>query len=215
MNQFEITIKNLKNKKKENSFFGTLKRCFVESFVIWKNSFGTYKQKRKTIDIQIKSLEKIYKSVNNKKTEETFDKFVEESYKDFLYTIEHNYETVKHWYENSDGCNTLENKKLKEHYEKIIKSDEYQYLINYFKKEETFDIYKRICQKTKYFDFYELMKINSKEPFNNKEQSLFMENLSKFINLINSHLPENLTEEYIIKNFMDRVDIETINTNEK
>ena len=214
MNQFESSIEVLKNKKKENSFFGVLKGCFIESheilkecfikyYEIWKNSFETYKRKRKTIDIQIKSLEKIHKSVNNKETEEIFDKFVEESYKNFLYSIEYNYETVK-------------DKNLKEHYEKIIKSDEYQYLINYFKKEETFDIYKRICQKTKYFDFYELMKINSEEPFNDKEQSLFMENLSKFINLINSHLPKNLTEENKIKNFVDRiVDIKIINTNEK
>ena len=149
MNQFESSIEVLKNKKKENSFFGVLKGCFIESheilkecfikyYEIWKNSFETYKRKRKTIDIQIKSLEKIHKSVNNKETEEIFDKFVEESYKNFLYSIEYNYETVK-------------DKNLKEHYEKIIKSDEYQYLINYFKKEETFDIYKRICQKTKYF----------------------------------------------------------------
>jgi len=213
MNQFESAIKFLKNRKKENTFFRMLKECFIESYTIWKK----YNQKRKTIDFDIKSLEKIYKSVNNKKTEETFDKFVEESYKNFLYSIEYNYETVKHWCENSSGCDILENEKLKKLYEKIIESDEYQELINYFKKEETFDIYKRICQKTKYFDFYELMKINSEEPFNDKEQSLFMKNLSKFITLINSHLPENLTEENKIKNFIDRiVDVEIINQyNEK
>ena len=196
MNQLENAIKKLKNKEKEINFWNILKDCFKDSFNVWKNGFKNYRNKKESINVQLKTLEKIYKSINSKKTKAIYENLIKENYKNFVLTIEYSYEEAKEFNITS----------LTEHYEKIIKSDEYQYLINYFKKEETFDIYKRICQKTKYFDFYELMKINSEEPFNNKEQSLFMENISKFINLINSHLPENLTEEDIIENFVNKID---------
>lgn len=193
MNQFESALEILKNKKKEINFWDILKDCFKDSFNVWKNGFKNYRKKKESINFQIHFLSKIHKSVKSKKTKEVFESFLKKSYKNFIYSLDY-------YYVESPSDET----------KNMIESDKYKELVQYFEKEETFDIYKKICQKTGYFDFYELLNINDNKTFDSEKQNIFIKNISTFIGLINLHLPKNLTEDDIMEDFLSRVDIELL-----
>jgi len=208
MNQFEQEITRLENVKKEKNIFWLLKEIHSINKVHFnriKSYIKDYKLQRKNINSNINCLTKILKAVDNHKVKENFNKFVEESYKNFVNSIEYYYNEL-----NAQKYNFL-----KEKIKSTLDSKEYKELREYFEKESTFEIYKKICERTGYGDCFNLVKINT-EQIVSVEESTFISKVSEFINLINKHLPNNLpyTEEEKMKCFTKYVDIQVLKNND-
>lgn len=207
MNQFEQEITRLEKVKKEKNIFWLLK----EIHSINKNHFNRiksyikdYKTQRKSINSAINALMKILKAVDNDKVKEKFNKFVEESYKNFVNSIEYYYNEL----------NVQKHYVLKEKIKSTLDSKEYKELREYFEKESTFEMYKKICERTGYGDCFNLVKINT-EQIVSVEESTFISKVSEFINLINKHLPNNFpyTKEEKMKHFTKNTDIQVFKNN--
>ena len=201
MNQFEQEITRLEKVKKEKNIFWLLKEIHSINKIHFnriKSYIKDYKLQRKNINSNINGLTKILKAVDNYKVKENFSKFVEESYKNFVNSIEYYYNEL----------NVQKHNFLKE------KSKEYKELREYFEKESTFEIYKKICERTGYGDCFNLVKINT-EQIVSVEESTFINKVSEFINLINKHLPKNFpyTEEEKMKCFTKYADIQVLKNN--
>lgn len=208
MNQFEQEITRLENVKKEKNIFWLLKEIHSINKVHFnriKSYIKDYKLQRKNINSNINCLTKILKAVDNYKVKENFNKFVEESYKNFVNSIEYYYNEL-----NAQKYNFL-----KEKIKSTLDSKEYKELREYFEKESTFEVYKKICERTGYGDCFNLVKINT-EQIVSVEESTFISKVSEFINLINKHLPNNLpyTEEEKMKYFTKYADIQVLKNND-
>ena len=208
MNQFEQEITRLEKVKKEKNIFWLLKEIHSINKIHFnriKSYIKDYKLQRKSINSAINALKKILKVVDNDKVKENFNKFVEESYKNFVNSIE--------YYNNE--LNILSNVQLKEKIKSTLDSKEYKELIEYFEKESTFEIYKKICERTGYGDCFNLVKINT-EQIVSVEESTFISKVAEFINLINKHLPNNLpyTEEEKMKYITKYADIQVLKNND-
>jgi len=208
MNQFEQEITRLEKVKKEKNIFWLLKEIHSINKIHFnriKSYIKDYKLQRKNINSNINCLTKILKAVDNYKVKENFSKFVEESYKNFVNSIEYYYNEL----------NAQKHNFLKEKIKSTLDSKEYKELREYFEKESTFEIYKKICERTGYGDCFNLVKINT-EQIVSVEESTFINKVSEFINLINKHLPNNLpyTEEEKMKCFTKYVDIQVLKNND-
>ena len=207
MNQFEQEITRLEKVKREKNIFWLLKEIHSINKIHFnriKSYIKDYKLQRKNINSNINCLTKILKAVDNYKVKENFSKFVEESYKNFVNSIEYYYNEL----------NAQKHNFLKEKIKSTLDSKEYKELREYFEKESTFEIYKKICERTGYGDCFNLVKINT-EQIVSVEESTFINKVSEFINLINKHLPKNFpyTKEEKMKYFTKYADIQVLKNN--